>query len=478
MHVPSGAIVAEDCTEHSGGRSFAGSKTRFRWLLSVEGQTYNIEFTHSKASGMKRVFVDGKLKVEQQVKLACDFKYSWKIAGHDLSIVPLAKSAIDAFCDFDLHIDGLPFKQYKRLPGATQTHLCNIKEVSHKSASGIFAGGCSEKSSGRSFGGSKTRYAWHVLFDDRNYKIEFANSKASGMKRVFVNGRLEHESQAMLSTDFQYSWRLDSHVLSIVPKDARGAIDPFCSFDLHVDGYPFQDYEDAQKHRRNTAPRSQRASSEHSRRISPTGEPQSVNTGKSLGRRRSGSVELRTGPHRDERIGNRQVPFNENGQSAEVLWQAVREQQRVATEATWSGNRNQEDAQLGPSGVKLQASASEVTDVRFSTTVCDCNPVHGQDPWASQVAPTSSYDEPTPSPKRDITPVSMGWPAQTSSPKNISVSPSDPWASIATGGISPSAVPKEGVQLSAWDPWGPINAHAPCTGPAVAVPEDPWQASW
>merc|ERR1740121_422904 len=405
---------------------------------------------------MKRVFVDGDLKLERQVKLACDFKYSWQLSGHNISVVPLAKSAIDAFCDFDLHIDGLPFKAYRRSPGANQEQRCLTDEMAHRPGGRIFAGESLIRSSGKSFGGSKTRYVWHVWFDDQNYKIEFANSLTSGMKRVYVNDRLEHEHVAMLSTDFQYSWRLAGHALCIVPTDARSAVDTFCSFDFQIDGVSFQEYINAQKTHQNIEPGRQRARSVDSRGASHTRESQSVNTRRSSERKRAGSCKLRTGQAVDD--------DEWNNDSRCGLLQDFREEQQLATRASRSSSGDQCDAQPGqglptkvsqcdpwgpwapgggqPAAVAVQAGAP-------------------QDPWASLVAPAPVYNEAAPT-----------GPSSESMWSPASASARDPWASVAASGGPPSAGPIP------WDPWAPSNAPAAYVGAAAGVPKDPWQACW
>lgn len=108
-----------------------------------------------------------------------------------------------------------------------------------------------EGSTGKSLDVSKVRYSWTLSLDRVAYLIDFTNSKTSGMKRVFVNGQLQHEQQVYRSPQFQYSWPLGGHLLSIVPRETKQKMDLVdqmwektvgkvdCAFELCINGLPF-----------------------------------------------------------------------------------------------------------------------------------------------------------------------------------------------------------------------------------------------
>jgi len=128
-------VVAIDWAESSTGKSLADTKVRYSWELSLDGQFQRVEFTNSKTSGKKRVFVNGRQMHEIRVYRSPNFQYSWPIGGHLLSIVPRTsatsapatdiidklfqveqkmKSSVD--CGFELRIDGLPFSHFVKQP--------------------------------------------------------------------------------------------------------------------------------------------------------------------------------------------------------------------------------------------------------------------------------------------------------------------------------------------------------------------------
>eukprot|EP00434_Breviolum_minutum_P034940 symbB.v1.2.030926.t1/scaffold3519.1/size65392/5 len=53
-----------------------------------------------------------------------------------------------------------------------------------------------ENSTGKTFADTKVRYIWEVMVDGKIHRIEFTNTKTSGKKRIFVDGRLLHEMTA------------------------------------------------------------------------------------------------------------------------------------------------------------------------------------------------------------------------------------------------------------------------------------------
>lgn len=105
-------VVAIQSNEETAGKTLGETKVRYTWVLSVDGEKRRLDFTNSKTSGMKRLFVDGRLQHEQRVFRSPHFQYTWPIGNHLLSIVPKQGGLID--CEFELRINGRPFKAFKQ----------------------------------------------------------------------------------------------------------------------------------------------------------------------------------------------------------------------------------------------------------------------------------------------------------------------------------------------------------------------------
>eukprot|EP00930_Biecheleria_cincta_P039226 TRINITY_DN26985_c0_g1_i1.p1 TRINITY_DN26985_c0_g1~~TRINITY_DN26985_c0_g1_i1.p1 ORF type:complete len:959 (+),score=116.25 TRINITY_DN26985_c0_g1_i1:141-3017(+) len=120
------SVIALNFKENSTGKTFADSKVRYTWELSIDGTKHTVEFTNTKTSGKKRVFVDGRLLHELTVFRSSGFQYSWPIGGHLLSIVPVQNQASTSIvdqamdkvsvCQFELRVNGLPFRAFRRRP--------------------------------------------------------------------------------------------------------------------------------------------------------------------------------------------------------------------------------------------------------------------------------------------------------------------------------------------------------------------------
>lgn len=122
---------------------------------------------------------------------------------------------------------------------------------------GVVAISHSENSTGKSIADTKVRYFWVLQLDGKLCRIEFANSKTSGKKRVFMDGRMINEQRCYMSQNFNYTWPVGSHFLSIVPKqETSGSPNNIvyeykdkvmnkvdCGFELRINGYPFQYFE-------------------------------------------------------------------------------------------------------------------------------------------------------------------------------------------------------------------------------------------
>ncbi|CAE8641555.1 unnamed protein product, partial [Polarella glacialis] len=121
------SVLALTYSENSTGKTLVDTKVRYNWEVSIDGKTHSIEFTNTKTSGKKRIFVDGRLLHESTVYRSPNFQYSWPIGGHLLSIVPVQQktsdsmldSVLDTFsnkldCTFEMRINGLPFRAFRR----------------------------------------------------------------------------------------------------------------------------------------------------------------------------------------------------------------------------------------------------------------------------------------------------------------------------------------------------------------------------
>ncbi|CEM28418.1 unnamed protein product [Vitrella brassicaformis CCMP3155] len=91
---------------------------------------------------------------------------------------------------------------------------------------------------------SKVRYTWVLDLGGTSHRIDFTNSRASGMKRVLVDGHLQHENKQFRGGAFQYSWPMGKHLLSIVPDEDGGR------FRLRINGLPFEAFAPKQKLKR------------------------------------------------------------------------------------------------------------------------------------------------------------------------------------------------------------------------------------
>lgn len=98
---------------------------------------------------------------------------------------------------------------------------------------GVVAHRFTEGAVGKSVSEAKLQYSWGLTLDGRPHTIDFTNTRTSGKKRVFVDGRLQHEAKMYMSSKFQYTWPLGNHLLSIVPSDGPAA------YELRINGLPF-----------------------------------------------------------------------------------------------------------------------------------------------------------------------------------------------------------------------------------------------
>lgn len=119
-------VIALGCTETAAGSVLSESKVRYSWVVSIDGEKHQVDFTNSKTSGKKRVFVNGRQIYEQKVFRSPNFHYTWPVGNHLFSITPVddTKSHTNVFsgmkedlagqvdCKFDLSINGLPFRTF------------------------------------------------------------------------------------------------------------------------------------------------------------------------------------------------------------------------------------------------------------------------------------------------------------------------------------------------------------------------------
>eukprot|EP00811_Abedinium_folium_P021225 NODE_302_length_3197_cov_10.552443.p1 GENE.NODE_302_length_3197_cov_10.552443~~NODE_302_length_3197_cov_10.552443.p1 ORF type:complete len:900 (+),score=170.48 NODE_302_length_3197_cov_10.552443:145-2844(+) len=127
---------------------------------------------------------------------------------------------------------------------------------------------CTVRSAGKVFGATKMRKSWVVSVNQKQHRIEFTNSMASGWKRVFVNNALVHEVQHHQAASFQYNWVIDTHCFSIIPVEKKASDNLITmykvdyDFMLFINGLVFRTYptmKDVERHIRATGSAASRA---------------------------------------------------------------------------------------------------------------------------------------------------------------------------------------------------------------------------
>uniref|UniRef100_A0A0G4I6Q4 Uncharacterized protein n=1 Tax=Chromera velia CCMP2878 TaxID=1169474 RepID=A0A0G4I6Q4_9ALVE len=93
------------------GKSMAGSKVKYTWVLEVKGKRHQIDLTSSRLSGRRKVFMDGRLLYEAQTLRASVFQYTWPMGQH---LFAVTWSGLDESAPYDLTINGLPFESFLR----------------------------------------------------------------------------------------------------------------------------------------------------------------------------------------------------------------------------------------------------------------------------------------------------------------------------------------------------------------------------
>jgi len=392
-----------------------------------------------------------------------------------------------------------------------------------QTAEEIVAEAFSESLGGKAFGESKVRSTWSLSIGGKSYNVEFANSKASGMKRVFVNGQLQHERKVLLSPTFTYKWRLDGHSLSIVPKDVVASVD--CSFDLCIDGRPFQAYQRrkllASSRKQDRTPlethavgqRNRRSSSEHSIRVVSTDKPRSCLKREGSDRKRSVSFKLRTGQHDHSRTGSsRDNKENDAPKAAEPVSGKPASAAQPCLDACKESLATSAVAQGGwpvptpaprdgpltmeavPAAKQKDAwpSAHSVVEPRPGRRAEQTNPFVLFAPDAAPAVGTAvsaaGAEHVSTAPKQCSAPqASEGTQSAADSQRS---SPANPWAPFVattpgsnanvkhdrqqeqTWPSKPVASKAPGVEQSRWsspgNPWAPTTATAPCTAPLAA----------
>lgn len=104
---PASGVVALLFQESVVGKSLAETKVLYSWTLSLEGRKHTVQFTNSKTSAKKRIFIDGILHYEQKVFRSSNFQYSWPFGSHLFSIVHSHGPS-----SYELRIDGEPFEHF------------------------------------------------------------------------------------------------------------------------------------------------------------------------------------------------------------------------------------------------------------------------------------------------------------------------------------------------------------------------------
>jgi len=392
-----------------------------------------------------------------------------------------------------------------------------------QSAEEIVAESFSETLGGKAFGESKIRSTWLLSFAGKSYNIEFTNSKASGMKRIFVNSHLQHESKVLLSPTFKYTWRLDGHVFSIVPKEVIANVD--CSFDLCIDGRPFQVYERrklltiSQKQERtpiathSVGQRNRRSSSEHSHRMLSTDKPRSCLKREGSDRKRSVSFKMRTGERDHSRVcssrGNkendspnaRECVEEDSASSAHSCLKAAKESHSIAAAAQGERPVSAPVLRDGPLMMEVVPVSKPtnpfmVVEPQPATCTKQTNPFVICSP---KVVPTvgkalSTADAEHGSDGSKPYPASQALVGSESAAYSQRSSVRDPWSHfVPTLGnaatlkhetqreemwpskenVNNGPVVEQSRRNSPWDPWAPTIAAAPCTAllAAGAKPE-------
>lgn len=102
-------VVALTFEEEAVGKLVSQSKRRYKWLIALAGQPYEIVLASTYCSGKRRILVNGKLEHEETTFRANSFKYSWMLQNHSLSIMPTWAVGETVYRSFVLSIDGRPF---------------------------------------------------------------------------------------------------------------------------------------------------------------------------------------------------------------------------------------------------------------------------------------------------------------------------------------------------------------------------------
>ena len=102
-------VVAISFEENAVGKMISDTKIRTTWRVHLNGVEKAIEFTNSRVSGRKKVFVNQKLIYEDDAFFG-SFAFTWKINQYTLAILSNAKET-----GMDLFINDVNF--FDLLPG-------------------------------------------------------------------------------------------------------------------------------------------------------------------------------------------------------------------------------------------------------------------------------------------------------------------------------------------------------------------------
>ena len=91
-----------------------------------------------------------------------------------------------------------------------------------------------EQAVGKTLSDTKTRTCWLLTIDGRSQTVELTNSRLSGKKKVFLNGKLIHEESTLFGS-FNYTWRLSGRECLMIPNRQENG------FDLFIEGVSFYD---------------------------------------------------------------------------------------------------------------------------------------------------------------------------------------------------------------------------------------------
>ena len=110
-------VVALSFEENAVGKMISDTKIRTTWRVHLTGAEKVIEFTNSRVSGRKKVFVNQKLIYEDD-KFFGSFAFTWKINQYTFAILSNAKET-----GMDLFINDVNF--FDLLPGRTSRPNCS-----------------------------------------------------------------------------------------------------------------------------------------------------------------------------------------------------------------------------------------------------------------------------------------------------------------------------------------------------------------